>query len=181
MNTEEGLHIFVIILLLILVIVTIRGSFLIPIRVRHKITYLYENHTLVIFFWLVLLVLIAFVELFLTFAYQPYVDFKEPFTQPGIFLFSLVLLLLSNFFIVGGGENANTTYEAHPLIFTTAVYLVLMTIILSICVNVKYYYRKKNEIEKEKLLSTRYLNLPSLENENTIKYEKALDKFYYRF
>ncbi len=144
MKVEYYYHFFTIFLLVCLLLVVFRIIAIIPKEEQHKFEYLYTKLLPLFFLWIGLMVTIAVFTSLIT-ASPVIIEIREPFSQPGVFVFSLVILLFTDFFVTTGGTNFSTIYESHPSIFFTSIYLIVMAIVNSVGVNIKLYRRNRSE------------------------------------
>lgn len=142
MKVEYYYHFFTIFLLVCLLIVVFVIVNVIPKEEKNKFNFLYSKKPFLFFMWIGLIITTTIFTTLIT-ASSTMIEMREPFSQPGVFLFTLVILLLTDFFVITGGTNYSTIYESHPSIFVTSIFLIVMVIINSIGVNIKLYTLNK--------------------------------------
>jgi len=136
MDPEYILYFISLLVLFFAILIAWYLSFSVPSNVVRSIDYLWTNlKNGMITYYLLLLLLTVIV--FCSFWYPTVVKFHVPFSQPGIFLIAVAILLLSGFFI---DENfSGRRIDTHPLLFQTSVFLIILAFATGIVTNIKLF------------------------------------------
>lgn len=122
-------------------------TFSVPLGTKERLNWLWENKKP----WMIAyLILIAFIIVvcIIMFTHPCITRSVAPFSQSGVFLYASSVLLTANFFITPE-SNANGTYDTHPLVFYTVLFLLTMGLIAGCVDTGKLYKMHKLECSKQ--------------------------------
>jgi len=127
-----------IILLIITILLVYHLSFSVPADELHPKCWLFQHKSFLIKCYFFLIFLLIFISI-LAFLTPGVVEFETPLSNPGIFIISTTILLLSTFFISDVAPERN--FDSHPLLFYTAVIFLILAITTGIANTIKKYYK----------------------------------------
>jgi len=137
------LWLLLVIFLILTVYTAMTLSFSVPLTEIDPLKWIRIHHSGGFFFYGLLIFLIFSVSIASFFA-SGVINFETPLSQPGLFTISTTILLLSNFFIEPSPEPRRN-FDAHPLLFGTAVFFVFMAILTALCGSIKRFSIKEHE------------------------------------
>lgn len=106
-------------------------SFSVPADVCNPFTWLWENYNFLMATYVVMIILMTIV-LFQILLSPDRIKFEAPLHQTSILMLATSVLLISNFFIEPPHPDLCRTYDSHPLLFFTALYFTLLSLISGI-------------------------------------------------
>jgi hypothetical protein len=119
--------------LIALIVLTWYISFSVTSVGTDRVSYLLNNNVpeMSAYFGLITLIVMLSIIIFIM---RTNVNLREPFTHPGVFLFSTTVLLLSIFYIRPEQQSPpeGDNRHKHPLIFFTAAFFLIMCVLASI-------------------------------------------------
>lgn len=129
-----------ILLLIITVLLVYYLSFSVPTDELHPKCWLFQHKSFLMNVYFFLILLLIFVSI-ISYLSPGVIIFETPLSNPGIFIISTTILLLSTFFVSDVAPERN--FDSHPLLFYTAI----MFIILAITTGIVNIVKKKDYLD----------------------------------
>jgi len=127
MDLIHTLMIFQLLIVGVIVGITIITSFEVPVFERRPMEWLWDNRASSMIFYYILSVMLIVVSIMM-FLTPAFTKLEPPLNQPGLFIYGTSILLLSNFFTVPK-PLIFRPFDAHPLIFHTAVFFLSLALL----------------------------------------------------
>jgi hypothetical protein len=134
---------YILLIPIVVILITIWYlSINVPRNENNRLSYIVNNDHFLFSIWIICIILILVFSGIIIFGYNQNINLREPFTHPGIFLFSTAILLLTAFFSQTNEYITLKYNDLNPLVFITSIFFLFMVVISSINAS----YKNRNAV-----------------------------------